>query len=84
MLSSESFTNTNDFKLYPNPAHDIVQFKSTEMVEKISIYNALGQLVQESVLNNSNEGTISLDQLTAGTYFIKINNQVKSYSLIKK
>jgi len=84
VLSSESFTNTNDFKLYPNPANDIVQFKSTEMVEKISIYNALGQLVQESVLNNSNEGTISLDQLTAGTYFIKINNQVKSYSLIKK
>lgn len=83
VLSSESFNNTTDFQLYPNPANEVVQFKFTESVEKISIYNTLGQLVQENVFN-SNEGTISIEQLTAGTYFIKINNQVKSYSLIKR
>jgi hypothetical protein len=83
VLSTESFTNTNDFRLYPNPANDFIQFKSTEMVEKISIYNALGQLVQENK-TNSMEGAISIEKLAQGSYFVKVNNQSTSYTLLKK
>lgn len=82
-LSSESFTNTTNFQLYPNPANDVVQFKSTEMVEKISIYNTLGQLVQENK-TNSMEGTISIEHLAQGSYFVKVNNQNNTYTLLKK
>lgn len=82
-LSSESFTNTTNFQLYPNPANDVVQFKSTEMVEKISIYNALGQLVQENKIN-SMEGAISIEHLAQGSYFVKVNNQNTTYTLLKK
>jgi len=83
VLLSESFTKTNDFQLYPNPANDVVQFKCTEMVEKISIYNALGQLVQENK-TNSIEGAISIEHLAQGSYFVKVNNQSKSYTLLKE
>jgi hypothetical protein len=82
-LSSESFTNTSSFQLYPNPANDFMQFKSTEMVEKISIYNTLGQLVQENK-TNSMEGAISIEHLAQGSYFVKVNNQNTSYTLLKK
>ena len=82
VLSSESFTNTTNFQLYPNPANDVVQFKSTEMVEKISIYNALGQLVQENKTNGM-KGAISIEHLAQGSYFVKINNQNTSYTLLK-
>jgi hypothetical protein len=82
-LSSESYTNTSSFQLYPNPANDVVQFKSTEMVERISIYNALGQLVQENK-TNSLEGAISIEHLAQGSYFVKVNNQNTSYTLLKK
>lgn len=81
-LSSETFTNTTNFQLYPNPANDVVQYKGTEMVEKISIYNALGQLVQENK-TNSLEGVISIEHLAQGSYFVKINNQNTSYTLLK-
>lgn len=82
-LSSESFTNTSSFQLYPNPANNVVQFKSTEMVEKISIYNTLGQLVQENK-TNSMEGAISIEHLAQGSYFVKVNNQNTTYTLLKK
>ena len=81
-LSSETFTNTTNFQLYPNPANDVMQFKCTEMVEKISIYNALGQLVQENKTNGM-EGAISIEHLAQGSYFVKINNQKTSYTLLK-
>jgi hypothetical protein len=82
-LSSESFTNTSSFQFYPNPTNDVMQFKSTEMVEKISIYNTLGQLVQENK-TNSMEGAISIEHLAQGSYFVKVNNQNTSYTLLKK
>jgi hypothetical protein len=83
VLSSETFSNTTNFQLYPNPANDVVQFKSSEMIEKISIYNTLGQLVQENK-TNSLEGAISIEHLAQGSYFVKVNNQNTSYTLLKK
>lgn len=83
VLSSETFTKESSFQLYPNPANDYMQFKSTEMIEKISIYNTLGQLVQENK-TNSMEGAISIEHLAQGSYFVKINNQNTSYTLLKK
>ncbi len=82
VLSSETFTNTTNFQLYPNPANDFMQFKCTAMVEKISIYNTLGQLVQENK-TNATEGSISIEHLAQGSYFVKINNQNTSYTLLK-
>ena len=81
-LSTNIF-NKDQILIYPNPANDVVQFKCTEMVEKISIYNALGQLVQENK-TNSMEGTISIEHLAQGSYFVKVNNQNTTYTLLKK
>ena len=81
-LSSETFTKTTNFQLYPNPANDVLQFKSSEMVEKISIYNTLGQLVQENKTNGM-EGAIAIEHLAQGSYFVKVNNQNTTYTLLK-
>ena len=83
VLSSETFTKESSFQLYPNPANDYMQFKSTEMVEKISIYKALGQLVQENK-THSMEGAIAIEHLAQGSYFVKINHQNTTYTLLKK
>lgn len=83
VLSSESYSNKTNFQFYPNPANDFMQFKSTDIVEKISIYNALGQLIQENKIN-SMEGVISIEHLAQGSYFVKVNNQNTSYTLLKK
>lgn len=61
--------NTTQFNLYPNPASSQVtlQFQQNDLLEKVSIYNNLGQLV-----NTSNRKAIDTSQLSTGVYFVKI------------
>lgn len=65
---------------YPNPTKDIVNFKSTESIETISIYNLLGQEVFSKKIN-SNEFAIDISSFSSGTYIAKLNNNEKSKSL---
>ena len=71
-----------DFSLYPNPTKDKLYFNSSQIINRIRIYNAVGQLLGDYLLNDT-DGEINLSKLENGIYFIKINNQLKSYSVIK-
>ncbi len=80
-LSNGSFA-LNGFYLYPNPTTSLLNFKSVIQVEKILIYNMLGQLVQQEKVNAS-EGTINIEKLAQGTYLVKVNDIDKGYTIIK-
>ena len=71
-----------DFSLYPNPTKDKLYFNSSQIINRIRIYNAVGQLLGDYLLNDT-DGEINISKLENGIYFIKINNQLKSYSVIK-
>lgn len=67
-------------KVYPNPANQFVtmQLKSFDEVDKVEIYNYLGELVLEET-PTSNEITIPVSQWAEGIYFVKTignSNQV--------
>jgi len=70
-LSNQSF-NENEFIIYPNPAKEVLNIHSKNILEiqSVEIYNLLGQIVL-SVPNNTN--AINVSSLKTGTYFIKIN-----------
>ena len=80
-LSNEDFLVTG-FIIYPNPTTSILNFKSAVQVEKIAIYNTLGQLVQLEKVN-AIEGAINIEKLAQGTYLVKVNDIAKGYSIIK-
>lgn len=80
-LSNESFV-LNGFIIYPNPTSSILNFKSLVAVEKIAIYNMLGQLVQQEKVN-ALDGAINIEKLAQGTYLVKINDIAKGYTIIK-
>jgi len=71
----------NDFKIVPNPANDIVSVSFPNDFEDVTItfYNALGQLIMEKKLGPSSP-TISLQTLSSGVYFYKIDNNSFSQS----
>ena len=84
VLSSDSFT-VSKFKLYPNPASNVINIEATADVQNISVYNLLGQ----EVMNRQTSGTsVSLDvsSLNAGVYVIKtmIDGNVSSTKFIKE
>ena len=80
-LNNEDFL-LKGFAIYPNPTTSLLNFKSAVQVEKILIYNMLGQLVQEEKVN-AIEGTISIENLAQGTYLVKVNDVAKGYTIIK-
>lgn len=83
-LSSSSFEKL-DFKLFPNPANDIISIETDFQFEKIKIFNNIGQLVFES--NYKNDKQYNLSQLTKGFYNVLIldenNKKLSSKKLIK-
>ncbi|MBW4358907.1 T9SS type A sorting domain-containing protein [Flavobacterium taihuense] len=68
VLSSDSFVMAN-FAVYPNPASEVVKINLQEdlMLEKVNIYNTLGQLVKTEKNN-----TISVSYLSKGSYFFEV------------
>lgn len=80
-LSTEDFA-INTIDIYPNPTTTLLNFKSSIQVEKILIYNMLGQLVQQENIN-ALEGSINIEKLAQGTYLVKVNDIDKGYTIIK-
>ncbi len=74
------------FLVYPNPVFDklFVSFPPTFSEAKISFYNALGQIVFEKSIQNT-ETSISMVNINSGIYFYKIkcNSFVQTGKIIK-
>jgi hypothetical protein len=82
VLSANNFELTS-IQIYPNPSSDRIFIKSNNsMIEKIEIYNAIGQL-NKSVISDFN--SLDISDLFEGVYSLKIytENGVFSKKIIK-
>jgi hypothetical protein len=82
-LSTDSFEKSNMVKAYPNPTTDMVtvSLPNAAVVEKIAVYNSLGQLLLTEAKN-----TVSLQHLAKGTYYLTIHTSEGNFAkkIIKK
>ncbi len=62
-----------EINIFPNPTNRTLTIEATSKINDVSIYNMMGQIVYR---DNYNGVSIELDvsMLTAGVYFVKINN----------
>lgn len=67
--SSSNDMSEIDFKIYPNPATDIlnISLNGNLILEKVIIYNNLGQVVK-----TTNHTVINIDHLSPGVYFVEV------------
>ncbi|MEH6763490.1 MAG: T9SS type A sorting domain-containing protein, partial [Aequorivita antarctica] len=73
------------FSYYPNPTNGILNLKSVDNIEHVSMYNLLGQLV----IDNRVEATTSqvdISGLSTGTYLMKVtvNGETGTYKVLKQ
>jgi hypothetical protein len=89
-LHKNTTLSTNDFeasrvKLYPNPATNVLNIESVMTIEKVSVYNLLGQ---EVISQTPNTELVTLDvaSLQVGVYVVKtsINGNTSSTRFIKE
>ena len=66
---------------YPNPTKDKVTFSSPETIKSISVYNLLGQLIQEQK-PNSKEAIVDISMLSDGQFLFKVATDT-SFSSVK-
>ncbi len=77
-IAEEKTTNHN-FKLYPNPADDVLTLKMAHVMSgfSYSIYNTQGSIVFSGFANSND---IDVSGLKPGLYFIKINGSGQAWS----
>jgi hypothetical protein len=73
------------FIMYPNPASDVLAINAGATIEKLAVYNMLGQLVFE-MQPLAESTSVNVSQLQAGTYIVHttINGAVSAHKFIKK
>ncbi len=76
--------NSLEFKVYPNPFVDYVTVSNASELSKVVISNIAGQVVKEVVYP---DGTIQLNELRSGVYFVTLyqdNEVVSTVKLLKR
>lgn len=70
--------------VYPNPTTGILNIESKEEIDRIQVYNLLGQQVMNRQMDTAN-GTIDLSHLQKGVYILKteIDNKTETFKVIK-
>lgn len=80
-LSAVDFSKIS-LVVYPNPVEDVLLITSDQTIQKIEIFNTLGQQIL-SATTNATEYNLSVSTLNKGIYFLKINSN-KTIKFIKK
>ena len=82
-LETPDFQN-QDFKIFPNPASSYVNIVNTqENIQKIEIFNLLGQKIFSEAYQDEKQIQINLDTYDSGMYLLKINNSFTRKLIIK-
>lgn len=84
-LEIDEFETTNTFKVYPNPSNSKFTVEANQNISNISVYNVLGQKLDEFSSVGENILQIDLSKYEFGHYFAKIamSNATETVKLIK-
>lgn len=83
VLGNEGFSESKNIAIYPNPTKNTLTITFTANIKEISIYNTLGQLLQNFTKPSK---SIDVSNLQSGNYFMKIvtENGVSSQRFVKE
>jgi len=84
VLSTDSF-EASRVRMYPNPATNVLNIESSTSIEKVTVYNVLGQQVISEIPNKALV-TLDVSALQVGVYVVKttIDGNVSSSKFIKE
>lgn len=73
------------FTIYPNPAKDVINLNAQAPIEKVEVFNLLGQQVLTTHINKTSS-QINVSNLTDGVYLMKtyINGVTGTYKFVKE
>lgn len=67
--------DNSDVKVYPIPAQSVIYVNVPEAIDFAEIYSVSGAVVKRVDGNGESSMTIDIEELTAGYYFLKVNDR---------
>ena len=58
------------FELYPNPARDLIHFRSDFNIERVELIDIFGRILQSSIVKNNE---VNINKLPVGTYIVGVH-----------
>ena len=71
----------NTFSAYPNPTSGILNIKSSQDVDNVTVFNLLGQNVASFSKNEITNSSIDMSGLSKGLYLVKVTSGDKTETL---
>jgi len=86
LLNSSQNEAEGKFRIYPNPANQIINIDGNQIAEKVEIFDAYGKLIKNFSLLNSENISIDISSLLSGIYILRIhrNNHFSNHKIIKQ
>ncbi|EPR72674.1 hypothetical protein ADIWIN_2287 [Winogradskyella psychrotolerans RS-3] len=69
------------FSVYPNPTANILNIKSSQEIDNVTVFNLLGQNVASFSKNEITNSSIDMSELSNGLYLVKITSGDKTQTL---
>jgi hypothetical protein len=63
--------STSSFTMYPNPAKDLAVIETTQGLERVTVYNSIGQLVSDEQVKGTRY-ELHTATLPTGAYMVKV------------
>ena len=75
-LSINTIAKKTEISIFPNPATDRITFSNPEnTITEARIYDVQGRLlITKQIVNGIYYGTLEIEQLSIGTYFLFLND----------
>jgi hypothetical protein len=82
-----SLDKENELTLFPNPAGDFIEIRSSAAINKLCLKSLNGAEIRNIHANGNNSIQISLTELSSGLYFLTVqleNGSISNYKFVKK
>ncbi|WP_179333179.1 T9SS type A sorting domain-containing protein [Winogradskyella costae] len=67
--------------IYPNPTSGILNIKSSEAIDNVTVFNLLGQTVANFDKDAITDSSVNLSELSKGLYLIKVSSENNTQTL---
>ncbi len=64
--------------LYPNPASSQITITAAKTIEKLTVFDAAGQLIEQKTFSNKQQVVLNTSKYHAGVYYVKIKTGPKT------
>jgi len=82
-LSVQEYNLENSVSIYPNPTSKILFFKTNKEINRVTIYNVIGEEIITNISSTEIHDGVDVSNLPEGLYFIKVIDNLNSITSLK-